>query len=47
MVVVVQQGGDQPVAVADRAVVGAGDGEFRVDDAHGQPIEVGLVKSSV
>jgi hypothetical protein len=41
MAVVVQQGRDQPVAVVHTAAVGAGDGQFRVDDAYGQSLQVG------
>ena len=41
MVAVIEQGGDQPVAVADPAPVGADNGQFGVDDAYGQPVEVG------
>lgn len=40
---VVEQGRDQPVAVADPGAVGASDHEVGLDDSHRQPVQVGPV----
>ena len=42
---VVEQRGDQPVAVADPAAVGAGHGHVGLDDPHGQPVQVATGRS--